>query len=224
MKEKLVNYVKNKNKLLSNQRHGQLNIFFKDRFQDQINDELVFKKVNSLLPDEILELVDVIYVGNFEDLNKKQMNAKYSDGAIYVTNEQDDEEDLIDDIIHEFAHAVEDRYGDYLYGDGSIEESFLFKRNKLKNILKYLEYNVEDYNFDVVDFDDELDKLFFWHIGYEKLNNLSRGIFLGSYSATSLREFFARGFEEYFLGDRLYLKEVCPYIFNKLSILLDTFE
>ena len=63
------------------------------------------------------------------------MNAKYSDGAIYVTNEQDDEEDLIDDIIHEFAHAVEDRYNDYLYGDGSIEERFLFKRNKLKNTI-----------------------------------------------------------------------------------------
>ena len=34
-----------------------------------------------------------------------------SDGAIYVTNEQDDDEDFIDDMIHEIAHLVENTYG-----------------------------------------------------------------------------------------------------------------
>ena len=38
-------------------------------------------------------------------------------------------------------------------------------------------------------------------------------------SITSLREYFAAGFEEFYLGDRAYLKKNCPYIYNKLQLL-----
>ena len=60
-------------------------------------------------------------------------------------------------------------------------------------------------------------------VGYERLNNLINGLFLNPYSTVSLREYFARGFEEYYLGDRLYLKKICPYI-NKKLYLLDNLE
>jgi len=44
-------------------------------------------------------------------------------------------------------------------------------------------------------------------------------MFTGAYAATSHREYFARGFEEYYLGDKVYLKQVSPYIYKKLSLL-----
>ena len=44
-------------------------------------------------------------------------------------------------------------------------------------------------------------------------------MFLTPYSITSLREYWATGFEEYVLGNRLDLKNVCPYINKKLSML-----
>ena len=223
-KKEIVNYVTNQNKKLPNQKIGQIEIFFKDHFVNDIDVELVFKKVNQLLPDHILELVEIVYVGDFEDFKERNINAMYSDGALYISHEQEDENDLIDDIIHEFAHAVESTFSAILYEDGLIEQSFLNKRNKLKNILKYEDYNISNYDLEKTEFDNDLDKFFFWEVGYEKLNNLSKDLFLGSYSATSLREYLARGFEEFYLGNRNFLKNICPYIYKKLVVLHEEVE
>ena len=56
-------------------------------------------------------------------------------------------------------------------------------------------------------------------VGYDTLRMLAVDLFLGPYSVTSLREYFASGFEEYYLENRLYLKELSPYIYRKLSLL-----
>ena len=48
---------------------------------------------------------------------------------------------------------------------------------------------------------------------------LAVNLFTTAYSVTSLREYFARGFEEYYLGNKLYLREISPYIYRKLSLL-----
>jgi len=218
-RKKIVSYVKNQNKKLSNQKIGQINIFFKDPFIDDIDYEIVFRKINQLLPDHMLELIDVVYVGEFENLKEKNANALYSDGAVYVDCKQEDENDLIDDIIHEFAHAVEDRFGNFLYEDGDIKQNFLGKRRKLESILKYENYDIDNYDFSKPEFDGDLDKFFFRGVGYEKLNNLAQNLFLAPYSITSLREYFARGFEEFYLGNLNFLKYICPYVYKKLSFL-----
>ena len=46
-------------------------------------------------------------------------------------------------------------------------------------------------------------------------------LFLDPYSITSLREYFATGFEEYYLENRLYLKDLSPYVYKKLFLLND---
>lgn len=45
-----------------------------------------------------------------------------------MTNEQDEEMDMIDDIIHELAHAVEINNDEIIYGSGSLQREFLAKR------------------------------------------------------------------------------------------------
>ena len=54
-------------------------------------------------------------------------------------------------------------------------------------------------------------------VGYPKLNTLSQGIFSSAYGVTSLREYFANGFEEFYLGDRRYLSKTCPKLYNKIN-------
>ena len=44
-------------------------------------------------------LIDSIIVGELEVFKEKHFNAMYKDGAIYVSNIQDDNEDMIDDIV-----------------------------------------------------------------------------------------------------------------------------
>ena len=69
----------------------------------------------------------------------------YKDGAIYLSPEQDNEEDLLDDILHELAHAVEKKNEDLIYRDGRLEREFFAKRSTLYHLLDDKEYNLQDY-------------------------------------------------------------------------------
>ena len=66
--------------------------------------------------------VEMVIVGQIEDFIKKDFNAMYEGGTIYVTNIQDNESDMVDDIIHEFAHSVEEPFGYFIYGDSKIKK------------------------------------------------------------------------------------------------------
>jgi Mlc titration factor MtfA (ptsG expression regulator) len=46
---------------------------------------------------------------------------------------------------------------------------------------------------------------------------MTAGLFPSPYAATSLREYFAIGFEHYYLKDRKVLKRDCPVLYNKLA-------
>jgi len=223
-KENLVNFVKSRNDSLFTQRIGQFDIIFKERFDNNFDFRKVFNDINNLLPDHFLNLIDVVYIGQFDFLNDREVNASYLDGAIYLSNIQDGEKDLMDDIIHEISHAVEEKYGQEIYSDRSIEQNFILKRRRLERIIKYQGHNTEEYDFENISFDSKFDEFLYKDVGYEKLNTLSMGLYLAPYSLTSLREYFARGFEEYYLGNKVYLKNVCPYINSKITSLEENEE
>mgnify|MGYP003657712206 FL=1 len=164
-------------------------------------------------------MIDIVYVGDFQFLNDREVNAMYSDGAVYLSNVQDNNDDLKDDIVHELAHAVEEKYGQFLYSDEKIKNEFLQKRSRLKRILENQGYDISNLDFFETDYDEEFDLFLYKEVGYDVLRLLVVDLFTAAYSATSLREYFARGFEEYYLGNRLYLKDLCPYVYKKLSLL-----
>ena len=69
------------------------------------------------------------------------------------------------------------------------------------------------------EYNKNIDYFLYKDVGYTLLNNLVSGLFPSAYSATSLREYFAIGFEEFFIGDRTYLKKICPILYYKLESL-----
>jgi hypothetical protein len=101
----------------------------------------LFKQVASKIPSYLLSGIDIIYVGQFDFLNKREISALYDEGAIYVTNIQEDEQDIIEDIIHEISHSLEERYSDFIYSDGKMMNEFLGKRKKLYFLLKAQDQN-----------------------------------------------------------------------------------
>ena len=68
---------------------------------------------------------------------------------------------------------------------------------------------------------DELDNFLFNELGYDNIIGLSTGLFSSPYSITSIREYFANGFQEYINGDRNYLKEISPNLYNKIHVLME---
>jgi len=218
-RRKVANYVKKQSKSLPEYKIGAFQVLVKDPITSDIDIRSVFGEINVSLPDKYLDLLDIVYIGDFSFLNEKETNALYMDGAIYISNEQDDDEDLKDDIVHEISHAVEEKYGEFIYSDGNIEDQFLLKRNKLKQLLQHQNYDVDEYDFLQTEYNEKFDFFLHKNIGYDALRILTVDLFLAPYSITSLREYFARGFEEYYIGNKLYLKEICPYINKKLRSL-----
>ena len=211
--------MKSRNRILPEYNFGQIQVVVKDPVINDIDLASVFAKLDYLIPDHFIRLIDVIYIGEFDLFAEKKVNAYFLDDALYISNNQDDEEDLIDDIIHEIGHAVEKRHDDFIYGDGKIEDEFLLKRSRLKRTLENQGYNVEKYNFLDVEYNEDLDLFLLEEVGYDALSMLSVALFLNPYSATSLSEYFARGFEEFFIGDRKYLKKIRPKLYSKLESL-----
>ena len=218
-RKKVANYVTKRNKSLPEYQFGPFHVFVQSPVAEKIDLSAVFNNVVNLLPDHFLQTVEVVYIGEFAFLKEKEINAMYADGALYISNIQDDNDDLIDDIIHEVAHAVEERYGQFLYSDEKIKNEFLLKRSRLKRILEDQGYDISNLDFFETEYDEEFDLFLYKEVGYDALRLLVVDLFTAAYSATSLREYFARGFEEYYLGNLLYLKDISPYIYKKLSLL-----
>lgn len=105
-----------------------MEIFIKDPLPEDIDMDFVLRYIKSRVPINLFRGVDMIYIGQFSYLSDREVNALYMDGAIYLTNKQEDDKDIIDDIIHELAHSLEEIYGHLIYDDGRIEREFLGKR------------------------------------------------------------------------------------------------
>ena len=180
--------------------------------------------IESLVPRYMLSLIDAIYVGRFSFFEERNISALYDDRAIYVNSDQDDQESILDDIVHEISHALEENFKDEIYSDSSIEEEFLGKRVRLRSLIKYHNYDIETYDFLNPEYSEKLDSFFYQVVGYPILNALTEGLFASAYGATSLREYFANGFEEYVLGDRKYLNNISPKLYQKIDTIYNMEE
>lgn len=126
--------------------HGT-DIFIKDPLPADINMNKVIRQIEYITPLNLFKNIDVIYIGQFDEFEERSINAFYADGALYITNHQSDYNDMVDDIIHEMAHSVEELYQGEIYSDGVLEEEFLSKRNTLRRVLKSMKYETDNYDF-----------------------------------------------------------------------------
>jgi hypothetical protein len=219
-KNKLQDYIKSSHsRSINKQKQTYLydNVYVKDPLPEDFDLDYVLQKVAVLIPDYLMNNIDSIYVGQFEEFEDRKINALYKDGALYVTNLQDDEDDMIDDIIHEVAHSIEEFAGNDIYGDGRVENEFLGKRQRLFYFLRKEGYDVHLKDFLESNYSEEFDMFLYQDVGYALLTTLTMGLFVSPYAATSLREYFATGFDKYYLEDGRYLKNISPILFEKIK-------
>jgi len=202
-----------KEKLLFN----SIPVLIKDPLPEEIDVDNVLSQVEERIPKEFLENVDGIYIGDFEVFRQKQTNAAYENGALYVSNEQDDLQDMVDDIVHESAHALEDQHWQEIYADGEIEQEFVGKRQRLFHIFKEEGLDIPEEIMLNVEYSASFDKLLYEDIGYEALSSFAMGLFVSPYGITSLREYFANAYEHYFLDEASYVKKISPQVYKKIE-------
>jgi len=204
----------------------RISVYDSKKLPEGIDIEEILEDVEEVLPSHFLSNIESIYVGDFDALKDRNMDALYENGAIYIRPESVvSEEDLLDDIIHEIAHSLEESYAIDIYADGRVEREFIIKRNQLFNKLKAEKapYFPRDY-FLNTDYSKEFDEFLYKTVGYPLLTSLTIDMFPSPYGATSLREYFANAFEKYFMGESEMVKEISPQIYKKIEELISQEE
>ena len=221
----LRNYLQNKQKMLLEQQtdfytSSGIHVFFKEPVEN-VDVEKVVSKVESIIPYHLLSEVEMIIIGWFDEFEERGINAFYDGGTLYVSNIQDDFADMYDDIIHEISHSIEEPHGYFLYGDKKIENEFLRKRKYLHDILWKMGYKIPLATFMNPEYDKEFDMFLYKQVGYDKLTTVTAGVFISPYAATSLREYFATAFTEFYTHPDThgFLQKISPALYKKLILL-----
>ncbi len=194
-------------------------------YEEDISLKGISRAVLDNLPRAFFKNLDSVYVGQYDFLKKRKLDAAFQDGGIFVSNEKFSEEDVCDDIVHEIAHLVEEEYSEIIYGDDLIEIEFINKRKQLYTILNSEGYNIDYEQFMESEYNELLDSFLYQVVGYPTLSSLTVNLFCSPYGATSLREYFANCFEYFFWDkDITRVKKISPRVYQKLNQLLSLEE
>lgn len=216
----LKNYIQNKKP--RQYKLENIEIIISDHHPQGVDTRSAISKSLSKIPKYLLRNLRTIRVGNFKELKDRSIQALYRDNEILLSNEHTTTEDIIDDVVHEVAHSVEEIYVEDLYSDMRIQSEFLDKRKKLWMKLGKTDFKIPLGFLLNTKYSKELDDFFYKTVGYSILRSLSSDLFYSPYAATSLREYFANGFEAFFMNEDLpRLKAISPELYKKISGLLE---
>ena len=216
MREYIIEAVKNTSKHF---RFGGVPVHYREDFSNDFRHEETFLNVEEILPDCVFQNLQGVDIGHHEMFDQRDASAIYKDGVIFISSKQDNMSDLADDIIHELAHHVETLYPEEIYGDHSLKNEFLKKRGQLEFELRSEGYWTGEYDFKNLKYDQNLDVFLYKRVGEKLFRMVTAGLFVRPYASVSLREYWATGFEHYFLGDREKLKEISPALYEKVKML-----
>ena len=189
-----------------------------------IDIEKVMGLLRSNLPVSSYVGINNVYFGEFDILKRRSLTALHHKDNIYISSEElTSEKEILDDLVHEFAHRFEENNSEKIYEDGKIINEYLGKMNRLHDLITQ-DYNLEEHGlsyFDFIntEFDPKLDKFFYETVGYTEIENMAPTLFIRPYAATSVREYFATGFEDYYLEGGLQLKKISPILHSRIEML-----
>tara|TARA_R110000824_G_scaffold383486_1_gene577088 strand:+ start:168 stop:785 length:618 start_codon:yes stop_codon:yes gene_type:complete len=172
------------------------------------------QEVEEYLPARLLANIDVVYIGEFKDLQGR--NAAFTNGAIYMTSREPSNKDMLENFIHETAHSLESQYGMDLYTP-DLRSEFVGKRKRLRYILSAQGYQINPLLYTFTEYNSKFDNFLANEVGYPTLLTLTMGLFASPYGATSLQEYFANGFEKYFLVNPRSVRDISPVLYRKIE-------
>jgi hypothetical protein len=208
-----------KNKKVSRFSISGINVeIFNKLTNEDINVKMVINKLLKMVPSSLMSNVKNVYIGNFDYLNSRKIEAAYKDSSIYLVNTHHDEHDMLDDLVHEVAHSIEEIHGEFLYSDGLIEREFLQKRKSLKQILDREGFFIKEKFYYMPKYNKKFDAFLHREVGYVLLTSLTKFLFYSPYAATSINEYFANGFEAIFYNqDFARVKNVSPILYDRIE-------
>lgn len=210
-----------KNKKVKHFTINNIEVFVKNEISNGVSMRAAVEKLTTIIPRKLMTNIESIHVGNFKELNDRKIQALYKDSSIFVTNSQSSQKDILDDLVHEVAHSVEEIRKSEIYSDNKIKDEFLIKRRELWIRLKNKGFKININQFLEIEYNSGFDLFLYKEVGYPLLSSVSADLFYSPYAATSINEYFANGFEAFFMREELNrLKIISPNLFKKISNLI----
>ena len=168
-------------------------------------------------PSHYFDKLEAIVICHLDEFDERDTNALYRDNKFYISNKLKDASDLMDDIVHEFAHHMETLFPEMIYSDQALIREFIRKRYELNFELRSEGYWTDDYDFEDLKFDKDFDMFLYKRVGKSMLKMITTGLFIRPYAAVSIREYFATGFEAFYMGKQDQLEKISPILYDKIS-------
>ena len=128
----------------------------------------------------------------------------------------EDDFDMLENFVHEVAHSLEVDHGMFIYDDSLINE-FRGKRRRLGHLLAAEGYHINPRLYNFTEYNRKFDNFLANEVGYPTLLTLTMGLFVSPYGATSIQEYFANGFEKYFLDNPRIVRSISPILYRKIE-------
>tara|TARA_R100000152_G_C6618537_1_gene70026 strand:- start:331 stop:609 length:279 start_codon:yes stop_codon:yes gene_type:complete len=74
------------------------------------------------------------------------------------------------------------------------------------------------------EYNEKFDNFLANTVGYPTLLTLTMGLFCSPYGATSIQEYFANGFEKYFLDNPRVVRDISPTLYRKIEEIINDNE
>jgi hypothetical protein len=194
-----------------------IDVFEEDPLSPHLQVDTLLKMIEKAVPQCFYQGIKAIRIGNYEEFERRDANAFYRNGELFISNKQDNYPDVIDDIVHEIAHHVEILYPEEIYSDTTLVSEFLRKRMQLEFELKSEGYWTNEYDFRNMKYSKSFDEFLYKRVGKNMLAMTTTGLFIRPYASISMREYFATGFEAYYLGKQDDLMKISPALYEKIS-------
>tara|TARA_Y100000310_G_scaffold17662_1_gene17423 strand:+ start:832 stop:1449 length:618 start_codon:yes stop_codon:yes gene_type:complete len=196
-------------------------VFVTETPEESVDIPVFCSEAEELLGASLLKYVDVVYIGNFKELEGR--NALFLNGAIYMIASEPTIFDMLENFIHEVAHSLASQYGWQIY-DSSLIQEFKGKRRRLYHILHQEGYHINPVLYVNTEYNKKFDEFLANEVGYPTLLSLTIGLFASPYGATSIQEYFANGFEKYFLDSPRLVRDVSPVLYGKIEEIINDEE
>ena len=227
----MIDYIKESNKKAQDRNEYMLfnvPVYVINKFPSNIKINNILDSVKDIIDEKYLDGLETIYIGDFKDLNRRDIQSMLKDGAIWISSNNVKniitEPLVVENIIHEVSHLLEEKYQSQIYGDGKLEREYNSKKNRLFHILKNEGYDIDLDLFFSDDMLKEFDNFLYRVVGYDKISLLTAGLFISPYSITTVREYFATGMLDYLTDDESYVKEISPTLYSKIKNIKETIE
>jgi len=206
----MIDYIKESNKKAQDRNEYMLfnvPVYVINKFPSNIKINNILDSVKDIINKKYLDGLETIYIGDFKDLNRRDIQSMLKDDAIWISSNNVKnvitEPLVVENIIHEIAHLLEEKYQSQIYGDRKLEREYNSKKNRLFHLLKNEEYDIDLELFFSDDMLKEFDNFLYKVVGYDKISLLTAGLFLSPYSITTIREYFASGMLDYLTNDNI---------------------